>query len=275
MTRNAAKPTARALGQRIAILLAAILQVVATTLPALGIGEPIGSQSDEVRTLITPAGWAFSIWGPLFAGSLAYSIYQLLPAQQDSLLLARIGWASGGAFLGNAMWALYAQLFGLAFPSAMIIAFTLLCLLFIYRIIVRSPAAFTRGEHLFVVLPFSALAAWLTAATIVNIAAVLVYHGLNVGDAAPLVAASIVIVGGSMASAAVWGGRGNPWYSLVFLWALAGIHGGNAGEHDGLVAATVLAGILVAGAALARLAHAEDRARWFRAGRRDAYAWPS
>jgi hypothetical protein len=263
MTRTAAKPTARALGQRIAILLAAILQVVATTLPALGFGEPIGSQSDEVRTLITPAGWAFSIWGPLFAGSLAYSIYQLLPAQKDSLLLARIGWASGGAFLGNAMWALYAQFFGLAFPSAMIIAFTLLCLLFIYRIIVRSPGAFTRGEHLFVVLPFSALAAWLTAATIVNVAAVLVYHGLDVGDAAPMVAASVVMVGGIIASAAIWRGRGNPWYALVFLWALAGIYGRNAGEHYELVSATVAAGILVAVAALARLAHAENRARWF------------
>ena len=84
--------------QRAAILLLAVLQVAIPSLPALGIGEPIGDQSDSVRTLITPAGWAFSIWGPLFAGCLAYALFQILPAQTRNSLLARIGWPSAGPF---------------------------------------------------------------------------------------------------------------------------------------------------------------------------------
>lgn len=58
------------------VIAGAVLQVLIPALPSLGIGEPIGSQSDSVRTLITPAGWAFSIWGPLFTGALVFAIYQ-------------------------------------------------------------------------------------------------------------------------------------------------------------------------------------------------------
>ncbi|RYE45107.1 MAG: hypothetical protein EOP21_06875, partial [Hyphomicrobiales bacterium] len=48
------------------VTLAALLQIATPMLPSLGVGDPIGSQSDSVRTLITPAGWAFSIWGALY-----------------------------------------------------------------------------------------------------------------------------------------------------------------------------------------------------------------
>jgi hypothetical protein len=74
-----------------------------------------------------------------------------------------------------------------------------------------------------VVLPLSALAAWLTAATIVNVAATLKYYGVDASEAAPLVAAAVIITGGSIAAVAVWRGSGNPWYALVFTWALAAI----------------------------------------------------
>jgi hypothetical protein len=254
--------------ERFAVLAAAILQIVATTLPALGLGETIGERSDEAQTLITPVGWAFSIWGPLFAGSLAFGVYQLLPVQVNNPLLARIAWASAGAFAGNALWALYAQFLGLGFPSALIIIFTLGCLLFVYRTFALVPTRFSRSEQFLVVLPLSALAAWLTAATIVNIAAVLEYHGVNVGDAAPAVAAAVVLVGGGIASAALWSGRGNPWFAAVFLWALTGIFYANSGTQNGIVAAVVAAGIAVAATTAARLARKDDRRHWFAAAKR-------
>lgn len=254
----------RSNAQRICILIFALLQVVATILPSLGLGQSIGDRSDAAQTLITPAGWAFSIWGPLFAGCLAYGVYQSLPAQKSNPLLGAIGWASAGAFLGNALWALYTQFFGLNFFSAFIIAFTLLCLLSIYRNFAPAPA-FSRGEQVFVVLPLSALAAWLTAATIVNIAAVLEYHGLDLGDAAPVVSAGIVVLGGIIAGAAVWKGRGNPWYALVFLWALAGIFASSQRDGSAVAVAAILAALLVLGSATIRLLRAEDRRRWFSA----------
>lgn len=250
----------RSLLQRGAILLGAILQVAFSSLPVIGVGDPIGEQSDRVRTLITPAGWAFSIWGPLFAGSFAYAIYQILPSQKPNMLLARIGWASAGAFFGNAMWALYAQLSGLDVLSSLIIIFTLLCLLSVFRALV-DPGSLSVGEKYLVALPLSALAAWLTAATIVNVSASLKYHGLTLDDAG-LAAAAVVIVGGLIAAATLWSGRGNPWYAAVFLWALAGIHAAAGDEQDLIRLATIISGGLVTVATIVRLAARRNWRHW-------------
>ena len=260
---HAMNPAARSGAQRAAILLFAILQIAVTFLPSLGIGEAIGDRSDEARTAITPAGWAFSIWGPLFAGCLLYALYQLAPAQRDNPLLARIGWASAGAFLGNAAWALYTQFLALNLGSALIILFTLLCLLHVYRTFALSPAPFTRGEQFLVILPLSALASWLTAASIVNIAAVLEYHGVDAGDANDLVAAGVVLLGGAIAAAAIWCGRGNPWYAIVFLWALAGIYSASGRMVEEVGIAVIIAAVLVVGATVGRLSRRDDRLRWF------------
>jgi hypothetical protein len=100
----------------LAVLLTAALQILTPLLPQIGIGEPIGSRSLAVRTLITPAGWAFSIWGALYLGATVFAVYQALPAQRQNALLHRLRWPAAGAFLGNALWAAYTQLYGLTCP---------------------------------------------------------------------------------------------------------------------------------------------------------------
>ena len=245
-----------------AVIAASLLQIAIPSLPALGFGEPIGAQSDEVRTLITPAGWAFSIWGPLFAGAIAFAIYQALPAQRDSALLAHLRWPAAGAFLGNAVWALYTQSFGLSAISALIIIFTLACLVAAYRAIANWQPMFTRAQRWLAVLPLSALAAWLTAATIVNISASLRYHGVDAGEAAPLVTAIVILVGGIIAAAALDRGRGNPPYALVFLWALAAIYASGGQRADLVAGAAGVAAILVVIGTMTGLRSAGP-GRWF------------
>jgi hypothetical protein len=248
---------------RLAPIVFAVLQILATMLPQLGFGEPIGEQSDDVSTLITPAGWAFSIWGPLFAGSILFAIYQALPSQRTSPLLARLRWPAAGAFLGNALWAIYTQCFDLSLISAAIILFTLTCLLIAYRRLARWDRPFSTGEKWLAVLPLSALASWLTAASIVNIAAALKFHGIEAGESAPLVAAIIVLVGGAIAAAATLAGRGNPPYALVFLWALAAIYADGGQRETLIAAATAIAALLVIAAAIVGLKRGGG-AHWFR-----------
>lgn len=254
--------------RRGAVILFALLQILVPVLPNLGIGTEIGDRSNAVDTLITPAGWAFAIWGPLYAGSLAYAVYQALPAQHGDPLLERIGWPSAGAFFGNAAWALYTQSFGLSAISAAIILFTLLCLLAIYRSFAQARHGFTLAEHLCVVLPLSALAAWLTAATIVNIAAALQFHGLEAPLDMGWLAAAVVLTGGIIAAAALARAGGNPWYALVFLWALAAIYADGGQRSVPVAGAAVLAAVLVAGATLLRLSRRENWNRWLGRGQR-------
>ena len=238
------------------VIAAAILQVLVPVLPSLGIGEPIGSQSDDVRTLITPAGWAFSIWGALYTGAFVFAIYQFLPRQAADPLLDELRWPAAGAFMGNAVWALYTQSFGLSAISAAIIVFTLVCLLRCYRVFAAWDRGFTPAQRWMAVLPLSALAAWLTAATIVNIAASLRFHGVEAGDATPIISAGVVIVGGIIAALALARGRGNPPYALVFLWALSAIYAAGGQKADAVALTAALSAVLVAIGTIVGLRHA-------------------
>lgn len=245
----------------VAVVACACLQILTPLLPELGMGRPIGSQSDSVRTLLTPAGWAFSIWGPLYAGSIVFALFQLMPSQRENIRLSTLRWPAAGAFLGNAFWAAYTQFFGLSVISAVIILWTLACLLVIYRQISSWNSKPTPAEIGFVVVPLSALAAWLTAASIVNISASLRFHGIEASNAAaPLIGAAVLLLGGALAAFAVARGRGNLAYAMTFIWALVAIYaaGGQAAAPVGVAA--VLAAMLVLGGIFA--------------GRRDAASHP-
>ncbi|RYY27090.1 MAG: hypothetical protein EOP62_08000 [Sphingomonadales bacterium] len=235
---------------RAAPLVFAILQILVPILPSLGFGQPIGDQSDSVRTLITPAGWAFSIWGALYTGSLVFAVYQALPAQRDNTLLARIRWPAAGAFLGNAVWALYTQSFGLSAVSAVIILCTLICLLRIVRVFAAWDIPFSAGERWCAFLPLSALASWLTVASVVNIAASLRYHGVEGGNLTAIISASVVLVAGLIAAAALISARGNLPYALVFLWALSAIYAAGGARAAPVAAAAGIAALLVIAGAL-------------------------
>lgn len=240
----------------------AILQILTPTLPLLGIGEQIGERSAAVGTLVTPAGWAFSIWGALYTGSLVFAVYQALPAHRDGALVSRVRLPAAGAFAGNALWALYTQSFGLNAVSVLIIAFTLVCLLAAYRVFAGWPRSFTAGERWCAALPLTALAAWLTVATTVNIAASLRFHGVEGGAATPMIAAAVVIVAGALGAAALLRGRGAPPYALVFLWALAAIYADGGQQASEVAVAAVLAALAILAATVVGLSRGGVR-HWF------------
>lgn len=252
----------RSAAQRIAIILAVLFQIGATFLPQLGIGQEIGSRSDDTRTLVTPIGWAFSIWGPLFFGSVIFALWQAMPATRRNSLIDQIGWPAAFAFFGNGLWATYTQLADLTVLSSIIIAATLASLLIVLRRFTVFDRAFTTQERWIVVLPLSALAAWLTAATIVNISAMLQYHGIFDAGPKPLLAAGIILVGGIVAATATARSKGNPYYAGTFLWALFGIFMAGGQTAAIIAGACVVAALFVAVVAIMKLRVPKYRRRW-------------
>ena len=246
MTQTIATPAPAADPARIVVLLCALGQIGAVLLPAMGIGTPVGERSDAVQTLITPAGWAFSIWGALYLGSLVFSLLQFTSAGRDSTLFAALRWPAAGAFLGNALWATWVQLGDIDAVSTLIIFGSLVSILIAYRRIAAWTAPFSAAERWGAILPLSALASWLTAASIVNVAATLRYYGVDAApDVAPLISAAIIVVGGLIAATALARGKGNPPFALVFLWALAAIFAAGGQEAAAVAAAAAIAAILV------------------------------
>lgn len=246
MTQTIATPAPAADPARIVVLLCALAQIGAALLPAMGIGTPVGERSDAVQTLITPAGWAFSIWGALYLGSLVFSLLQFTSAGRDSALFAALRWPAAGAFLGNALWATWVQLGDIDAVSTLIIFGSLVSILIVFRRIATWTASFSVAERWGAILPLSALAFWLTAASIVNVAATLRYYGVDAApDVAPLISAAIIVVGGLIAAAALARGKGNPPFALVFLWALAAIFAAGGQEAAAVAVAAAIAAILV------------------------------
>ncbi|WP_264392597.1 hypothetical protein [Porphyrobacter sp. ULC335] len=257
--------TARPLVQRIAIILAVVVQIGAGFLPRFGIGEFIGDRSDAVRTLITPAGWAFAIWGPLFALSVAFAIWQALPAQRTNALLDRIAWPAAVALAAQGVWSTYTQLANLTFVSVVIILVSLGGLLIVLRALVHAPTL-SRGERVFAAPAFSALAAWLTAASIVNIAASLKYHGFAAAEPSPLVTTVMIVIGAVIAAIAAARVRGAPLYGLVFSWALIAINAAGGARFASISAAAIFGIILVLAVTVWQLSRKENRRHWLGGG---------
>ncbi|MCK0129141.1 hypothetical protein [Erythrobacter sp. F6033] len=247
--------------QRAVIILAVVCQIGSSFLPALGFGEQIGDRSDSVRTMITPSGWAFSIWGLLFLGSAVFAIWQALPAERSNALLDRIGWPAAIALGAQGIWAAYTGYNNLTAISAIIIFVSLIGLLAVLRTLVQHDE-FASKERWLVAPVFSALAAWLTAASIVNVSATLKFYGFADGGTFPLVTAGMVAISGVIAALAVVRSRGNPWYAAVFCWALTAIHFRGGQENEAIAWACIGSGILVVLAAFLGLSKTRNRKHW-------------
>jgi hypothetical protein len=248
--------------QRWAVIIAVVMQIGAGFLPRFGIGEFIGTRSDAVRTLITPAGWAFAIWGPLFLLSVAFAIWQALPSQRTNALLDRIAWPAAVALAAQGVWSIYTQIANLTVVSVMVILVSLVGLLVVLRALVRMPLL-SRGERVFVAPAFTALAAWLTAASIVNVSASLKYHGIAGAEPSPGITTLMIVIGAIIAAIAVSRSRGAPLYGLVFAWALIAINAAG-GERFASVGWAATGGIvLVLAVTVWRLSDKHNRRHWF------------
>lgn len=205
----------------VAVLVAAVAQVVASPLGAVLPGaRSVADVSDTYATVVTPAGYAFAIWGVIFLGCLAWAVYQLLPGQQGRVAHRRVGWPLVVAFSGNAAWEL-------VFPQEGV--WLLVANVLIVVVVAAAATALGRlqdpePEGLDRLLPTAVTAlllGWVTIATVANVAISGSYLGAptdgGVARAAgvvALVAAAAVVLdvtlrlrtaAGPFALAAAWG----------------------------------------------------------------------
>lgn len=121
----------------------------------------------------------------------------------------------------------------------------LVCLAVAYLRIMRSGGgAIGSAERWLVALPVALFFGWITAATVVGAAQVLIYLGQStVGLADAISGAILLLVGAFLASAAVLAGKGGPaqgsvTYAATVIWALVGII---ANQYDASLLTTAVA----------------------------------
>jgi hypothetical protein len=142
--------------------------------------------AERYDTVITPPGYAFAIWGPIFAGCVANAVQHALPDRRAAAANRASGWPLAGAYALNAAWSVAAQAdrFGLTpalLPGAAGLAATA------YRRLQRTPA---RG--LAAVAPASTglLLGWTGLAATVNLFADARRRGADPGSPATVAAAA-------------------------------------------------------------------------------------
>lgn len=242
-------------------LLFAIGQAAAPALTPL-LGLPfVGTVSDRYPTYVVPAGYAFGIWSLIFALSIAYAVWQLLPAQRENPLLRRVGWLTAAAFAGSMLWE-FAFPAGMYALSVVLIVLTLAVLAAAVGRMVGWRAPFSGAERWLVWIACGIYLGWITVATVANVAQALAAAGvseLGLGaeawGAVMLAAAGLIAVGVTLATR-------NAGYPLAVVWALVAVFAARRAPPEVTRSDTVAYVALAAAAAVAlALAAAMMRAR--------------
>ena len=214
------KDILRQAGVILSILATIIVNGLANALPINGLNT--GQISDRFKVYFVPAGYVFSIWGLIYLGLIAYGIYQALPTQRENPRLRTTGWWIVLGGLANIAWIFlwHYQVFPLTI-LAMLVLLASLIITYLRLGIGRTDVPKT--ETWLVRVPFSIYLGWITVATVANATSLLDYLNWNAFGLAPETWMVIILAAVLVISALMSFTRRDVAYTLVILWALAGI----------------------------------------------------
>jgi len=245
---------ARVVANIVAYLAVVAVNAAANIVPLNG--QTTGQVSERFSTLVTPAGYVFLIWGVIYLFLAGFIVYQALPAQRRNPRLRRIGWLFVASSAANIAW-VFLWHYNI-FAATLVAMFTLLgTLIAIYLLLDIGLARVPFIEEWLVNAPFSIYLAWITVASIANVAVVLTVFGWDGFGLAPEVwAVALITVATGIAAAVAWT-RVDLAYVAVILWSFTGIAARQAGVQP-----VVLAAWAGAGAVLIVFVIAAVRRRW-------------
>lgn len=229
------------------LLCALCMPVVAWFSQHGAFGPDIGAISDGYPTLLTTAGYAFSIWGVIFLLDIVFAIWQCSNRRHDAAML-RVRIASLIAFALTSVWMVIFSQQQLWLALAAIWA-SLVCLVYAaYWLSRQRPAPDALSFCAW--LPLSLHAGWVSLAVFLNTAQVIVaLRLLPLGDMLPwsvglLVLAALLLL---IANARM---GGNVIYALAAAWGLTAVYvkqstGMLPGAQTAALAAVAVAAVLV------------------------------
>lgn len=240
-----------------------LLQPLAGALaPVFGIGMTMAEMSAGSETPITPARYAFSIWGLIFALAIAWGVWQAMPAGRHSAPARLLGWPLAGAFACSILWMVLAALLGNGWHLVVVILLLLACALTAFYVARRHPRDGWADD--WIIRPLTGLfAGWVAAASFANIAGAALLSGAiqAQGAAGTLAAILLLLAAAAVAIAVLWTARGAPWFAGAFAWALLAIAYANTVERELNIAVALVA----LGLTALLVAVSWQRSRWGRA----------
>lgn len=186
-----------------------------------GRGKTEIEQASATEGPVTPAGWAFVIWAPLFAGSLAYAATDLRRVHAGNAASGAAGWWANAALAGNVAWSLNSQFRRLDEVSVALILGSASAATASVARAERDPEGEAGAAASRYIGP---LAGWLCVAGFANIETTRnLRRGCPEEEDAVRGAVRLVAAAATVGSAATVVVRGNPGFAVAACWGLTGI----------------------------------------------------
>lgn len=231
------------------VIIGVVAMILASNIEGVfGVGRSIADQSATNDTLLVPWEFAFSIWGPIFLGLIAYAVVQGLPRNRTRGVFRATGWWAVLSFVSIMFWGMAASLLtgdasrwatGLLFLPAVLGA-------------VEAARRFTLAKSELSVMerwlcwaPLCLLAGWVSLAMFLNWAQIGTYTWFGFGLPRLVIAVLCLALALAFASWQIHRLRGNRVYAFPILWGLAFLAYGRLAVDD---LSPVIGGLAIAGA---------------------------
>lgn len=184
-------------------------------------GGSIGDVSNKYQTLVAPAGWAFSIWGPIFIWEFVFVVAQMFPQFRNTNVVLRMSPWWWVACLCQAGWVIawVQELVTLALVLMLSILVSLLGIAW-----TTDGLHLTIAEYFLLRAPLSLHLAWIMAASAVNVnlQADATKAGQETLLAVAIVSFAVLLAVSTFFTFAVR--SPDPFVAFVTAWAFAAIH---------------------------------------------------
>jgi benzodiazapine receptor len=192
---------------------------------------------------ITPAPYAFSIWGMIYVLLIGFVVVQFMPSKRNQEEVKRVGPWFVVSCLFNVSWiVLWHYLY--TGPSVVVMIGLLLSLIYIYSSTRLDGWSSDNVIRWLVQVPFSMYLGWITVATIVNISAALYAVRWGGFDFSGMLWTLLMILIASVISMWVGTAFRDPAYVGVTVWALIAVGVANSYNSTIMFTAWAAAGLL-------------------------------
>lgn len=172
--------------------------------------------------LITPANYAFAIWGLIYLGLIGFGIYQVLPTQRYNSHLLKLRAPIILASVFQIIWVYFFQV--QQFWLSVVLMFGILISLIAAYLSSRfTNDRVSREEKWWVQFPISIYLGWISVASIVNVASALYASGWNGGGIDPSIWTIIMILIAAIITIAIIFRYRDAAFTGVIVWAFLAI----------------------------------------------------
>ena len=205
-----------------AIIGSIVVNTISNIFPPNGLNVGTLSNTLLASVQVTPANYAFSIWGLIYSGLVGYGIYQLQPSHQQNSRLRHGGYLLALACVAQCAW-IYLFLARLFISSVVAMLGILIPLIWLYHRLEIGQERVSQLERWFIQIPISIYLSWISVATIVNIASTLYISDWNGWGIAPTGWTVIMMIISAGITTVVFTQRHDLAYLLVTVWTLIAI----------------------------------------------------